>query len=138
MLRNSLLLCLAGMLGVGSGGAPAAAVISAVEVPQATAIKLDGTLAWTFRTGDRIVSSPLVDVKGAVLFGSQDDRVYALEADGRLRWSVELDGDVDSSPSSLPTGRSTSVRTTRNCMRCARPRARRRTLLETRAHHLPR
>jgi len=45
MLRNSLLLCLAGMLGVGSGGAPAAAVISAVEVPQATAIKLDGTFS---------------------------------------------------------------------------------------------
>ncbi|HEY8923784.1 MAG TPA: PQQ-binding-like beta-propeller repeat protein, partial [Polyangia bacterium] len=65
---------------------------------QLYAIKPDGTLSFTFRTGDRIVSSVLVDVKGAVLFGSQDDRVYALEPDGRLRWSVELDGDVDSSP----------------------------------------
>ncbi len=36
--------------------------------------------------------------RGPSLFGSQDDRVYALEPDGRLRWSVELGGDVDSSP----------------------------------------
>ena len=35
---------------------------------------------------------------GAILFGSQDDRLYCLESDGRLRWSVELGGDVDSSP----------------------------------------
>jgi outer membrane protein assembly factor BamB len=62
------------------------------------AIRTDGTLYWTFRTGDRIVSSALVDAKGAIAFGSQDDRLYALEPDGRMRWSVELGGDVDSSP----------------------------------------
>jgi outer membrane protein assembly factor BamB len=38
------------------------------------------------------------------LFGSQDDRVYALEPDGKLRWSVELGGDVDSSPILSPDG----------------------------------
>jgi len=40
----------------------------------------------------------LVDAAGAILFGSQDDRLYCLEPDGKLRWSVELGGDVDSSP----------------------------------------
>ena len=64
----------------------------------------DGTLAWTFRSGDRIVSSALVDAKGAVLFGSQDDRVYCLEPDGHLRWSVEVGGDVDSSPTLAADG----------------------------------
>ena len=65
---------------------------------QLYAVRLDGTLAWTFRAGDRIVSSALVDARGAILFGSQDDRLYCLEPDGHLRWSVELGGDVDSSP----------------------------------------
>ena len=68
------------------------------------AVRLDGTLAWTFRSGDRIVSSALVDAKGAVLFGSQDDRLYCLEPDGHLRWSVEVDGDVDSSPTLAADG----------------------------------
>ena len=71
---------------------------------QLYAVKLDGTLAWTFRAGDRIVSSPLVDARGAILFGSQDDRLYCLEPDGHLRWSVELGGDVDSSPTLAADG----------------------------------
>ena len=71
---------------------------------QLYAVKLDGTLAWTFRAGDRIVSSALVDARGAILFGSQDDRLYCLEPDGHLRWSVELGGDVDSSPTLAADG----------------------------------
>ena len=71
---------------------------------QLYAVKLDGTLAWTFRAGDRIVSSALVDVRGAILFGSQDDCLYCLEPDGHLRWSVELGGDVDSSPTLAADG----------------------------------
>ena len=71
---------------------------------QLYAVKLDGTLAWTFRAGDRIVSSPLVDARGAILFGSQDDRLYCLEPEGHLRWSVELGGDVDSSPTLAADG----------------------------------
>ena len=71
---------------------------------QLYAVHLDGTLAWSFRAGDRIVSSPLVDARGAVLFGSQDDRLYCLEPDGHLRWSVELGGDIDSSPTLAADG----------------------------------
>jgi outer membrane protein assembly factor BamB len=33
-----------------------------------------------------------------VVFGSQDDRLYALDSEGHHRWSLELGGDVDSSP----------------------------------------
>ena len=42
--------------------------------------------------------------RGAILFGSQDDRLYCLEPDGHLRWSVELGGDVDSSPTLAADG----------------------------------
>ena len=50
------------------------------------------------------MSSALVDARGAILFGSQDDRLYCLEPDGHLRWSVELGGDVDSSPTLAADG----------------------------------
>ena len=39
-----------------------------------------------------------------MLFGSQDDRLYALDRNGQHRWSVELGGDVDSSPVLAPDG----------------------------------
>ena len=77
---------------------------SARSILRLYAVRLDGTLAWTFRAGDRIVSSALVDARGAILFGSQDDRLYCLEPDGHLRWSVELGGDVDSSPTLAADG----------------------------------
>jgi hypothetical protein len=58
---------------------------------QLYAVRLDGTLAWTFR-GDRIISSALVDAKGAILFGSRTPpllsrarRPSALVGGGRRR-----------------------------------------------------
>jgi len=52
-------------------------------------------VAWRFTTADRVHAAPTVAKDGAILFGSQDDHVYALEADGRLRWFLSLDADVD-------------------------------------------
>ena len=39
-----------------------------------------------------------------MLVGSEDDRLWAIEPDGKLRWSVELGADVDSSPVIGPDG----------------------------------
>ena len=39
-----------------------------------------------------------------MLIGSQDDRLYAIEPDGKLRWSVLLGGDVDSTPAIAADG----------------------------------
>jgi outer membrane protein assembly factor BamB len=39
-----------------------------------------------------------------VLFGSQDDHLYALSASGQQLWRVPLGGDVDSSPALAPDG----------------------------------
>ena len=56
------------------------------------------TVAWTFRTRGRILSSPAVR-NGTVFVGSTDHRIYALgAADGTLRWSFETQGPVNSSP----------------------------------------
>ncbi len=53
---------------------------------------------WTFTTGQRIVSSPVWS-DGAVIFGSDDGNVYAVEAvSGRQRWMHRTGGPVASSP----------------------------------------
>ena len=59
---------------------------------------VDGTLKWTFETGDGIHSSPAV-VDGVVYFGSRDHFIYALDvATGEELWRFETGSFVDSSP----------------------------------------
>jgi len=78
------------------------------------AINPNGTLTWTYTTGDEIYSSPSVDRSivengGAVYFGSSDGYLYSVRpADGVLRWQrqtgegrilysspvLDLDGNV--------------------------------------------
>ena len=53
---------------------------------------------WTFPTGGRVVSSAVWH-DGAVLFGSDDGNVYAVDAaSGRQRWMVHTGGPVASTP----------------------------------------
>jgi eukaryotic-like serine/threonine-protein kinase len=53
---------------------------------------------WSFPTGARIVSSP-VWADGAVIFGSDDGNVYAVDAaTGRQRWMRRTGGPVPSTP----------------------------------------
>jgi outer membrane protein assembly factor BamB len=32
-----------------------------------------------------------------VYFGSQDDRLYAVEGDGKVRWAIDFPADIDGS-----------------------------------------
>jgi outer membrane protein assembly factor BamB len=58
----------------------------------------NGTLKWTFTTGNAIHSSPAV-VNGVVYFGSRDHYLYALDAaTGKELWAFETGSWVDSSP----------------------------------------
>jgi len=53
---------------------------------------------WTFPTGGRVVSSAVWN-DGAVLFGSDDGNVYAVDAaSGRQRWKAHTGGPVPSTP----------------------------------------
>ncbi|MBI3367178.1 MAG: PQQ-binding-like beta-propeller repeat protein [Burkholderiales bacterium] len=53
---------------------------------------------WSFPTGDRVVSSPAWH-DGALIFGSDDGHVYAVDAtSGRQRWAQRTGGPVPSSP----------------------------------------
>lgn len=55
-------------------------------------------LAWKFKTGGRVISSPVV-AGDAVYVGSTDGSLYALNrADGTQRWKFDTRGPVSSSP----------------------------------------
>src|SRR4029077_10018926 len=55
-------------------------------------------LKWKFATGNRIVSSPVIDNK-KIYFGSDDGNVYAIDAEsGREIWKRSTKGPVPSSP----------------------------------------
>ena len=64
----------------------------------ATAPQAFHRVKWTFPTGARVVSSAVWH-DGAVLFGSDDGNVYAVDAaTGRQRWMAHTGGPVASTP----------------------------------------
>lgn len=57
-----------------------------------------GAAVWTFQSNGEINSSPVIDEKGDVYFGSEDGNVYALNVDGSLKWSYATGGGVTAAP----------------------------------------
>ncbi len=55
------------------------------------------SVAWTYLTGDRIHSSPSITEDGAVIIGSSDNQLYAMNPDGTIRWTFPTGGSVSSS-----------------------------------------
>lgn len=67
--------------------------------PGATSTIPQGTLKWVFKTGGPIHSSPAI-ANGNIYIGSQDYKLYAIDADsGTKRWEYETESWVESSPS---------------------------------------
>jgi len=56
-----------------------------------------GTKRWTFDTGAEITSGANFD-GDRILFGSYDETLYCLNADGKPVWKVKTDGPVNGSP----------------------------------------
>lgn len=65
---------------------------------QVLAARRGGDIAWRFSAKGKVFTAPAVTDDGLVVFGSQDDHVYALRADGSLAWAVDLGADVDGAP----------------------------------------
>jgi outer membrane protein assembly factor BamB len=56
------------------------------------------TLKWTYMASDEVYSSPAIS-QGVLFIGSEDDRIYAVDAtSGTLRWNYTTGGDIWSSP----------------------------------------
>jgi outer membrane protein assembly factor BamB len=65
------------------------------------AFRIRGTGAKEFG----VHGGALEDDTGAVFFGAQDNKLYALEPDGKLRFTLETSGDIDAPVTLLPNGR---------------------------------
>jgi outer membrane protein assembly factor BamB len=50
---------------------------------------------WAYATRDEITSSPAVGNDGTIYFGSIDGFVYAVNADGALKWRSPTSNDID-------------------------------------------
>ncbi len=68
------------------------------------AIRPDGKLKWSFKTGLEIKSSPAVADDGSIYFGSRDRKFYALTPAGKLKWSFATAAWNDSSPAIATDG----------------------------------
>ena len=55
-----------------------------------------GTVKWSYQTEGRIQSSPAIGPDGTIYFGSWDYHIYALNANGSLKWRYKT-GDFVSS-----------------------------------------
>jgi len=52
------------------------------------AVTPEGNLKWTYETDALVMSTPAVSADGTVCFSSSAGRIYALNADGTLKWRV--------------------------------------------------
>lgn len=64
----------------------------------------DGTLKWTYKTGNSLWAAPLV-TDDTVYIPSMDHTLYAVDLDGREKWKKELDGALAGSPALSQDGR---------------------------------
>jgi outer membrane protein assembly factor BamB len=66
----------------------------------------DGSLVWAYDTPEPIRSSPAIDGDGNIYVGSGEGKMFVLNADGSLRWSIQLiEGDRDDLNSSPALGK---------------------------------
>jgi outer membrane protein assembly factor BamB len=64
-----------------------------------------GNEKWKYATGGTFYSSPAIGADGTIYVGSQDHHLYAIKADGALRWVYPTAGSISySSPAIGPDG----------------------------------
>ena len=56
-------------------------------------------LAWSYATGDALLSSPSIGINKGICVGSYDNNLYSLASNGALVWSYSTSDDIFSSPS---------------------------------------
>ncbi len=56
------------------------------------------TVAWTYRTGSEINSSPAIGRDGTIYVGSENHKLYAIAPDGSVVWAFSTGGGIYSSP----------------------------------------
>lgn len=62
----------------------------------------DGRELWNLPLGDRAYSTPCVVEDGAIFLGTDAKKFLAVSAEGKVRWTLETDGDADTAPALAP------------------------------------
>jgi hypothetical protein len=60
--------------------------------------RVDGSVVWSFGTGERLWSAPAVDATGNIYFAGADKFFYCLDENGKLKWKFQLGSSSLSSP----------------------------------------
>ena len=47
---------------------------------------------WTFAAGSPITSGPVIDADGTVYIGTENSRIYAVDATGKQKWMYQIEG----------------------------------------------
>lgn len=94
-------------------GGPVEAMPAVVEDGGVVVASLSGRVArlsaaglpkWTVELGERVYASPLI-AGSSIIVGSDAKRLVALSlATGKTRWSLDVDGEADTSPAEGPDG----------------------------------
>jgi outer membrane protein assembly factor BamB len=58
----------------------------------------DGGEQWTLQLGDRAYATPCVADDGTIFVGSDAKKIVAVSPEGKVKWSLETDGDADTGP----------------------------------------
>jgi len=65
---------------------------------------VDGKELWSVGLGDRGYATPCVADDGVVFVGSDARKLTAISPEGKVRWSLDTDGDADTAPAIAPDG----------------------------------
>jgi len=60
--------------------------------------RADGTPRWELDLGERVYSTPCVAPDGTIFVGSDARKLVLVSPDGKVKWSLETDGDADTGP----------------------------------------
>jgi outer membrane protein assembly factor BamB len=58
----------------------------------------DGSVLWTLALGDRVYATPCVAADGTIYVGSDAKKFFAVTPEGKVKWSLDTDGDADTGP----------------------------------------
>jgi outer membrane protein assembly factor BamB len=64
----------------------------------------DGATSWTVDLGDRVYATPCVADDGTIYVGSDAQRLFAISPGGKVKWSLQAEGEADSGPVISPDG----------------------------------
>ncbi|HXN32202.1 MAG TPA: PQQ-binding-like beta-propeller repeat protein [Polyangiaceae bacterium] len=60
--------------------------------------RADGVARWSVALGDRAYATPCVAHDGTIYVGSDSKRLLAVSPEGKIKWSLETEGDADTGP----------------------------------------